>query len=408
MERMNHWMAAVAAALAAAWLVALAGCTFEDLPMRKGIEDLGYSWKQVATFRGDGLAADQFGCSVAISGDWAAVGCCGEGTGGAVYLFQNSGGTWSRMQKISGTVSNGYFGVSVAIDGNYLIVGAPEEVATKRGAAHVYELSGGVWGEPGITLTWSAAADNAKMGISVAIDDEWAFVGAPYAATSTGTVYAYYRGSGPWTTAIDAAQLKLSSGISGDYFGWSIGLSGSHAVIGCPMGIGGGKAGAAYVYDLVGSYWGDGSGHPTTSLAVADSDSFGTSVSIAGDMLVVGSPGNESAYIYERSGTAWNGTRIFNPRGASGDLFGTSVGLSDTHVIVGSIQNDQLGTDRGNAYPFESNGYSWSMESDLVPSDAAAYSQLGVAAAVSGDYSIVAAYNGSTPAGVVYIFKRGK
>lgn len=396
---------------ATASMLILSACKVGDLAMRKGLDDLGYSWKQVAVFRGVSTTpGDDYGCSVAISGNWAAVGCCGESGTGTVYLYKNINGSWAYKQTLTGTSAGGFFGVSVAISGNYLIVGAPGEGLTNRGDAHVYTLSSGTWGS-GITLNAPGGGGaNDKMGFAVAINDQWAFVGVPYAATAAGQVYVFYRGAGPWANSTPATLTKAPTVASGDYFGWSISLSGSHAVIGCPQGIGSGGKGAAYVFDLVGLYWGDGSNHPTTALTNSGTTVFGTSVAISGDTLVIGSPGNESAYIYSRSGTTWNGKRILDPNGSSGDLYGMSVGISENHVVVGATQDMDNGVGRGNAFPFESNGSDWNIESIPPPTDSILYGQLGNAAAISGDYAIVAADDGggASIVGAVYIFERTK
>ena len=95
---------------------------------------------------GDKASGDHFGISVAIDGDYAIVGAYEEDTGGSnagsAYIFTKSGSSWSQQAKIQGSDINGDddFGYSVAIDGNTVIVGAPEKDGA-RGYAYIFTLS---------------------------------------------------------------------------------------------------------------------------------------------------------------------------------------------------------------------------------------------------------------------------
>jgi hypothetical protein len=134
---------------------------------------------------------DYFGGSVAISGDTAVVGAYEEdGAGsnrGAAYVFErNQGGadSWGQVTKLtaSDAENDDYFGFSVAISGDTVVVGAYDEdgAVINRGAAYVFERNqGGLdkWGEV-TKLTASDAETGDRFGRSVAISGDTAIVGA--------------------------------------------------------------------------------------------------------------------------------------------------------------------------------------------------------------------------------------
>jgi hypothetical protein len=418
MERMKRCMMAIAKVIAMACLVALAGCTFDDLPMRKGIEDLGLKWTQVAEFAGDTTTpGDQYGLSVSISGDWAAVGCPGEtistkSGAGAVYLYHKENGAWQRMQKLGGLTTNGYFGRSVALSGNHLLVGAAGENLTK-GAAHIYTLSGGTWGTP-IALTAPGGVAGDYFGMAVALSDSWAFIGAPYftgALLREGAVYAFSElisAPGPWGSPDNAVTLHGQTNAQNEFFGSSLSVSGDYLIVGSPydyMPPSLGGLGAVNVFFFDGSVWGSSS-KPTTTLTMPGTRAFGASVSIFDDTMVVGSPGNESAYVYARSGTAWNPTRVFDPDSQSGYLFGSAVSISSQGAIIGAMFDSRLASQAGKGYAFSAYGSGWLLDQRFVASAPAADAVFGQTVSVSDNAAIIGAYGYDSIPGHVYILEK--
>jgi MYXO-CTERM domain-containing protein len=200
------------------------------------------------------------------------------------------------------------------------------------------------------------------------------------------------------------AELLASDGAANDYFGFSVSVSGETAVVGVY-----GKnseTGAAYVFVRSGATW-----TQQAKLLAADGsagDSFGRSVSVAGDTAVVGAPGRDSltggAYVFVRSGTAWSQqATLLASDGAAGDYVGRSVSVAGDTTVVGAPGRDSL---TGGAYVFVRIGTTWSQQAKLLASDVAAYDQFGVSVSVSADTAVVGANAKNSFTGAAYAFVR--
>ena len=130
----------------------------------------------------DGAANDHFGVSVAIAGDTIVVGAYGDddsgSDSGSAYVFTRTGTTWTEQTKL--TASDGaagdQFGTSVAITGDTIVVGADLD-DTASGSAYVFTRTGTAWMEQAkLTASDGAAVDS--FGISVAIVGDTIVVGA--------------------------------------------------------------------------------------------------------------------------------------------------------------------------------------------------------------------------------------
>ena len=170
----------------------------------------GTSWSQQAKLvASDAQASDEFGNSIAISGDTVVVGAYIEDTGatsaGAAYVFTRSGTTWSQQAKIQGSTTVIYdnFGMSVAIDSNTIIVGSTgkDTGATSAGAAYVFTRSGTSWSQQA-KIVAANAGENDNFGISVDIDGDNVIVGAikeDTKAADGGAVYVFTRSGTTWS-----------------------------------------------------------------------------------------------------------------------------------------------------------------------------------------------------------------
>lgn len=218
----------------------------------------GGVWTQTAKLEAPiQKSSDYFGFSVAISGDFAVVGAFYEDedeneeneilSAGSAYIFERAGdATWSLDQKIvaSDRTLDDRFGMSVDIDGDYLVVGAEFDdvsgdngLQSNAGSAYVFELDGGVWTEVS-QLTASDYSSGDRFGWDVAIDDNTIIVGAYKDWTDemnangvfeAGSVYLFERGGGAWP------QVKkvVGSDRSGlDWYGYSVAIDGDYAAVG--------------------------------------------------------------------------------------------------------------------------------------------------------------------------------
>ncbi len=220
--------------------------------------------------------------------------------------------------------------------------------------------------------------------------------------------------------AVQEAKLIPSDAEAGDLFGQAVALSGDTAVVGSYFddGPGGGLQGSAYVFVRNGTSWSQ-QAHLLASDAAA-LDLMGYSVAIDADTAVVGalldddSAGADqgSAYVYVRSGAVWTQQdKLTASDAAAGDQFGYSAAVGgDTAVIGALLDDDSAGADQGAAYVFVRSGGNWTEQAKLIPSDATAGDELGVAVAISGDTAIVGTLlrdgPGGTDQGAAYVFVR--
>jgi uncharacterized repeat protein (TIGR01451 family) len=202
---------------------------------------------------------DRFGRSVAIDGDTVVVGAYNADLGdiigaGAAYVFTLDGSIWTEQQKLSASDKAGgdYFGRSVAIDGDTIVAGAyrADPGGSNAGAAYVFTRTGSTWTEQQ-KLTASDKAENDYFGRSVAISGETVVVGAYNAdlgdITDAGAAYVFTRTGSTWT---EQQTLTASDAAAEDRLGLSVAISGDTVVVGACAADPGGvdRAGAAYVF----------------------------------------------------------------------------------------------------------------------------------------------------------------
>ena len=252
----------------------------------------------------DGAAFDQFGFSVGISGSMAIVGASRDddngGESGTDYLFDTTTGAQTKLTASDGEAGD-QFGTSVAISGSTAIVGAlgDDDNGGNSGSAYLFNAS----------------------------------------------------------TGDQIAKLTASDGAAFDKFGYSVGISGSTAIVGARLDDDKGtNSGSAYFYDIA-----DIENPVETNLVANDgagSDYFGVSVALSGSTAIVGARFDDdkgsfsgSAYFYDIADLQNPvETKLIADDGAADDVFGISVGISGSMAIVGAWLDDDKGTNSGSAY----------------------------------------------------------
>ena len=201
----------------------------------------GSEWPlQARLTAGDAGAGDFLGGSVGISGDSIVVGATGDGfLLGAAYVFARQGSSWIQRAKLQppDLEDNDEFGTAVAISGDLIAVTALKSHAAERagGAVYVYARFGDTWIRDA-TLTASDAAEFDHLGISVAASGDTIVAGARDASGSSGAAYVFVRDSaGDWS---EEAKLTASDAGSGDSFGTSVALSGDILLVGANGDVG--------------------------------------------------------------------------------------------------------------------------------------------------------------------------
>jgi uncharacterized repeat protein (TIGR01451 family) len=358
----------------------------------------------------DGAAGDQFGVSVAISGDTALVGAPyddveANADQGSAYVFVRVGTTWTEQAQLTASdgALNDQFGSSIALSGGTALIGAPyDDVGANndQGSVYVFVRSGTIWTEQ-TQLTALDGEYNDQFGNSVALSVDTALVGADvddYIDTDSGSAYVFIRSGTSWSQ-----QQQLVGSDSGyiGHFGTSVALEGDTALVGEILND---PAGAAYVFVRSGTSWTE-----QAMLTASDGevgDWFGGSVALSGDTALVGVENDDvgvvpnvnqgSAYVFVRSGITWTQeAQLTALDGAAWDELGFSVALFGDTALVGA-PSDSMGASeyQGSAYVFVRNGTTWTQQLKLTASDGAMTDWFGDPVALSGDTALVGVIQG--------------
>jgi hypothetical protein len=288
----------------------------------------------------DGTSGDQFGYALALSGNTLLVGAPSRNQGlGAAYVFVQSGSSWVQTQEI--TVSNGStnagFGSSVALSGSTAIIGAPGQLGM-TGAAYVFTL-GSTWQLAQEFAGGGASGDQFGFSVGVSPDATTAVVGAFGASNRTGAAYVLTYSGASWTTPgqIGQALLHASDGQPQDSFGYSVAASNGEILVGAYQNTST-TPGAAYVFTGSGASWSQRA--KLVPMDGVNGDFFGYSVALSGNTALVGAyekaGTSGGAYLFAGSGASWSQEAELSAPSA-GQSFGYSVGVSGSNVAVGAI-----------------------------------------------------------------------
>jgi hypothetical protein len=386
----------------------------------------GGGWVEEARLTAsDAAGGDEFGYSVALSGDTAIIGAYAadgavETNQGAAYVFTRSGTSWSEQAKLTASDAAAFdlFGISVALSGDTAIVGAradDDAAGSDQGSAYVFTRSGTSWSEQA-KLTASDAAPEDVFGHSVALFGDTALVGAyaddGAAGLNQGSAYVFTRSGPSWS---EQAKLTASDAATVDFFGWSVALDGDTALVGAYRDKDAGvDSGSAYVFTRSGSSWSEQV--KLTATDGAAGDRFGHSVAISGDTAMVGASRDDgaagtnqgSAHIFERVGGQWvqNMTMLLSSTPDADDDFGFPVAIEgDTAVVCDYLDDGPAGVDQGSVTVFNRINGVWTQTQLLYASDAAPGEGFGSNVSLDGDTMVITAI-GDLPAGSVYVFTR--
>ena len=346
----------------------------------------------------DGAADDRFGVSVAIYGDTIVVGARGddEYSGSAHVFVQRSGKNWKHQAKL------------LAPDGaekyqfvheDTIVVGAPydNDNWSSSGSTHVVVRSGEEWRHQAKLQAPDGAADD-YFGRGVAIYQDTIVVGAHYDddnGDASGSARVFVRSGEGWR---HQAKLLAPDGAELDQFGRRVAIFGDTIVVGARYDDDNGDAsGSAHVFVRSGKKW----THQAKLLAPngAADDEFGDSVAIYDNRIVAGARRDDdngadsgSAHVFVRSGEEWtHQAKLLVPDGARGDGFGESVATYEDTIVVGALGADDNGNKSGSAHVFVRNGEEWTHQAKLLAPDGAALDQFGTSVAIHEEAIIVGA-----------------
>ncbi|MCV2490900.1 FG-GAP repeat protein [Geodermatophilus sp. YIM 151500] len=358
----------------------------------------------------------RFGTSVAIWGAVAVVGAPfddydGKTDAGAAYVFRRSGATWVQEAMLTGvdTASGDQFGASVDVFsggiGTHLVIGAPFDDnpgGTDAGAAYVFTRVGTTWTQSRKVTIAHNRGGNDRFGSSVTIARSDALIGVPLDDTTgagglsqSGSVTAFYR---PEDWGFRSSLTAGGSAGDFEFFGSAVEMSALTAVVGAPEDD---QRGSVHVFvrpDDPASPW-----TPQARLTspLGGGKSFGTSVAVFGDFLVVGEPvgssnffcGNLSiVYFFARAGVTWTAEGSLDCAPANAAAFGQSVAIDTASgsptALVGAPDTNQR---TGEAYVYRRIGSDFGLHETIRAVDASATDKFGYDVDLSGGTAVIGA-----------------
>ncbi len=359
----------------------------------------------------DASEFDLYGRTISISGDVIVVGAVGTVDAvelGRAYIYRLRNTNWIQEQILIASDTEDFdgYGVSVAVDADTAIVGAFRDDCTAGdncGSVYVFHFNGSLWVEQQ-KLVASDAATSDFFGISVSLNGDYMIVGAHGAdgmpgRPNSGAAYVFWFDGDSWIE-----QQKISgSDTSGRHaFGTSVSIKGNTLVVGASQSIcdAGTLCGSAYVFRYNGTSWIE---EQKLTASDADRDRFGISVSLSGDAIAVGawlagcvekdSFVCGAAYVFRYNGASWFEEQILTAFDATAqDRFGRSVAISGNTVVAGAFADDcATGIFCGSAYAYHFDGISWVQMQKLTASDSGRGDDLGYYVALDGITAVAGA-----------------
>ena len=396
-----------------------------------GWEDMTETAKLTAS---DGAEYNHFGKSVSISSDNIVIGAYqNDGNrerSGSAYVFTKPTGGWSDMTetaklKASDGDYRDYFGYSVSISGNNIVIGAyqDDDNNSESGSVYVFTKPSGGWSDMTETakLTASDGVKEDYFGYAVSISGNNIVIGAYQDddnGDESGSAYVFARPSGGWIDTTETAKLTASDGADINYFGYSVSIDEDNIVIGAYGDEN--YTGSTYVFSKPSGGWSDMT--ETAKLTASDgasSDCFGYSVSISSDNIVTGAyydddngDASGSAYVFVKPPGGWvnitQTAKLKSSDGTKEDHFGKSVSIDGDNIVIGACVDDDNGDASGSAYVFTKPSSGWvnmTQTAKLMASDGADSDLFGVSVSINGDYIIIGAYDNDIDAGAAYLFR---
>ncbi|REL27258.1 hypothetical protein DXX93_12235 [Thalassotalea euphylliae] len=309
------------------------------------------------------FAQDTLGGKVALKGDIAMLGVMrrddkGEDAG-AVVSFERTSSNWRQTKIFTAPDAKpgDAFGQSIALTDKYLVIGAPrnDALGNDSGAAYIYVRERNTWRyQTKIIASDSAAGD--LFGISAAIDGDTVLVGADLhdaKAENAGAVYVYRFDDNKWQ---QEAKLMASDGGKTDIFGVRVAISGDTALISArrddidSLGV---DAGSAYIFVREGKAWTEQV--KLTSPDGRADDRFGRGVALSGDTAIISAMNHDAngkdtgaVYVYNKGSDGWRYTnKIIAKQSTAGDKFGWNLDLSHGIAVITTPYHAAKGNESG-------------------------------------------------------------
>ncbi len=367
-------------------------------------------WIDVGIARaGTSREDDAFGRAVAVSGNYMIVGApqfdgAGESSG-AAYIFRRSGREWvldTTLEPDDVTTSS-RFGYSVAINGDYAVVGSPDETAGqgRYGSAYIYERTALGWTYRD-TVDERSDADEPDgfgrgFGAAIVIEGDYAFIGAPGVDDhpNPGAVYVLQRQTSGW----ERIARLTSGGPNGGFFGEHLAVDDDTLIVGA-------RQTGAYAFYRSPDGWsrstkGDAFPQDTNFPISVGGPINVESVAVSGDYAVVGAilaidigaagrAGDGIAALFRRGAGGWERVGELTPEAGVGrDYYSYAVAMHGDYAVVSARQDDDAGRDSGAAFVFRRDGSEWGQFTALYSPNAAPADEFGSVIAIDAEHLVI-------------------
>ncbi len=239
---------------------------------------------------------DEFGFAVACGPDLLLVGAPGRDVppnngAGMTYAYRLGPGGWAFEAALTITGfsgANGRYGAAIAIDADTAVIGGPHtfQFSSPFGMVHLQRFDGSAWTRVDSIKGQGLVSSGGDFGHAVAIDGDRILVGAPDDNTNAGSAFTFVEDvSGDWSLE---QELNDGAGQPGDRFGSAVALDDDQLVVAAPFGaLAGGPGGAGVLFRLDGG----GTWQPLERLmdpSAKSPDQLGVSAALDGDLIVLG------------------------------------------------------------------------------------------------------------------------
>ena len=365
---------------------------------------------------------EQFSSAIAISGEYiVASSYKKENNSGEVYLYKrDSSQTITQLARFQSDdpQEGSNFGISLAIDGNYIVVGANEEDGEEDDAGYVYLFKIDDDNVNQIAkFTASDVSENDNFGSSVSISGDYIAVGSPkddVGDTNTGSAYIFKRESDDENDVTQITKITADYTKEKGLFGSSISISGDYIIVGSPAeDTDEDNAGRGYLFKRESD-----SNNDTNQIAKIDADNvqaddyFGTAVDIDGDYFIISAIGRDSqagiAYLFKRNSDDEDDVSNLGDLQADDrveyDNFGVSVSIDNNIIAIGAVDEDISKdiniTDSGAVYIFDNTNQIEKLKADDAQTD----DNFGTAVCIDGNYIVAGSTGKEQNSGLSYIF----
>lgn len=260
-------------------------------------------------------------------------------TGGVVYIFKKTAGTWAE---ISRTVGADLFGAAIASDNNRVIIGQGNGEK-----AHIYTLSG-----DGISLeqTIEPPAASAEFGRSVDVSGNHVVVGSFYDATNgtnAGAIHTFYLKNDTWLLS---KKIIGSEVVTEDRFGQNLQMENDMMAASAAKHSNGGQV---YIFNRIGNMWSES--QILEGSDTAPGDSFGAAIALHGQTLVIGAHQHNSnsgkVYVFRLENGSWTEIQTMtSPMGTTADLFGRRLAMYGDTLVISADGDDTHFSNSGAAH----------------------------------------------------------